>query len=265
MAPKAMNVATNVPRALSLASAFVEGAAVLAVWAAALLAEDVAIGFLWREQFSGRGRSRQARHFVGPIALAALAPVALVVVAGWRLAAAASRGSRVGARRFWRRRARWRPRARWPWASPRGGTSRAGRRARPFVLALVRWAGPRRVAGAHRASPGSARSSRWPWRRWGGRGRRWLDGRRLRTAAALSGVSLRDAGALPAGGGARGARGRTRRAPRAGPGTAGDRGGRGGASSASARRASRAPPAPSSAQRICASCSSSTRPSWALR
>ncbi|HEX4447716.1 MAG TPA: sulfatase-like hydrolase/transferase [Polyangiaceae bacterium] len=97
MAPKAMNVATNVTRTPALPSAFVEGAAVMAVWAGALVAEDVAIGFLWRAQFSGPWEIAQARHVVGPIALAALVPVAALVVGGWRLAIAASRGSRVAA------------------------------------------------------------------------------------------------------------------------------------------------------------------------
>ena len=83
------------PRASALSSAFVEACAILAVWAGALVAEDVAIGFLWRAQFSGPWEIAQARHLVGPIALAALVPVAAFVVVGWRMAIAAARGSRA--------------------------------------------------------------------------------------------------------------------------------------------------------------------------
>jgi arylsulfatase A-like enzyme len=82
-------------RAAALGPALVDAAAILAVWGAALFAEDVALGFLWRDQFSGPWEISQARHIVGPIALVMLAPLALAASAGWRLALRAAGGSRA--------------------------------------------------------------------------------------------------------------------------------------------------------------------------
>jgi arylsulfatase A-like enzyme len=73
---------------------FVDAAAILAVWGAALFAEDVALAFLCRTQFSGPWEVAIARHTAAPIALVMLAPFAVLVAAGWRLAAQAERGSR---------------------------------------------------------------------------------------------------------------------------------------------------------------------------
>lgn len=66
---------------------FVDAAAVLASWAALILAEDVALGFVWREQFSASWEIAVARDAVAPMALAALVPAALVAASMWRLAA----------------------------------------------------------------------------------------------------------------------------------------------------------------------------------
>ncbi len=73
----------------------VDVAAVLAVWGAAVLAEDVALGFLWREQFSGPWEIALARHVVAPIALLALVPASVAAVVGFRLAVRAAHGSRA--------------------------------------------------------------------------------------------------------------------------------------------------------------------------
>jgi hypothetical protein len=81
-------------RAAALLPVLVDAAAVLGIWAAALYAEDVALGFLWRDQFSGPWEIAQARHVVAPIALAMLAPLAVVVSASWRLALRAGQGDR---------------------------------------------------------------------------------------------------------------------------------------------------------------------------
>ena len=72
----------------------VDAAAVLAAWAVVLLAENVALGFLWRDQFSGPWEIALARHVVAPIALVALAPASVLVVGGFRLARSAATGHR---------------------------------------------------------------------------------------------------------------------------------------------------------------------------
>jgi arylsulfatase A-like enzyme len=82
-------------RAAALGPALVEVAVVLGSWATALYAEDVALGYLLRGQFSGPWEIAQARHVVAPIAIAILAPLALAVVAGWRLALRSAEGSRA--------------------------------------------------------------------------------------------------------------------------------------------------------------------------
>jgi hypothetical protein len=80
-------------RSARIASALVDAAAVVAAWAGLLLAENVAVGYLWREQFTGGWEVALARHIVVPMALAALAPSALVAVGAWRLAVRAADGS----------------------------------------------------------------------------------------------------------------------------------------------------------------------------
>jgi hypothetical protein len=81
-------------RGARLASVAVDAAVILLVWSGAVLAENVALGFLRRDQFSGPWEISQARHLVGPIAIALLAPVAALVAGGWWLAGCASQGSR---------------------------------------------------------------------------------------------------------------------------------------------------------------------------
>ncbi|MDP9035362.1 MAG: sulfatase-like hydrolase/transferase, partial [Myxococcota bacterium] len=81
-----------------MVSALVDAAAVVAAWAGALVAENVALAFLWREQFSGAWEVSIARHFVAPIALAAFAPVSLLVVAAFGLSERAAAGSATAAR-----------------------------------------------------------------------------------------------------------------------------------------------------------------------
>ncbi len=82
------------------AATLVDAAAVVAAWAGALIAENVALAFLWREQFSGAWEVSIARHLVAPVALAALAPLSLVVVAAFRLAEHAASGSGRAKRRL---------------------------------------------------------------------------------------------------------------------------------------------------------------------
>jgi HEAT repeat protein len=83
----------------SIDAALLDAAAVLAAWGALLLAENVAVGFLWRRQFSGAWEFSVARHTVVPLAFVGLAPVALVVAGGWRAlekaAGSAGRGRRA--------------------------------------------------------------------------------------------------------------------------------------------------------------------------
>jgi arylsulfatase A-like enzyme len=67
----------------------VDAAAVLAVWMGALVAENVAIGLLFRDQFSGIWELGLARQLVVPLAVVGLAPAACLVAGGWRVAAAA--------------------------------------------------------------------------------------------------------------------------------------------------------------------------------
>jgi hypothetical protein len=85
-------------RAQGVVTTLVDAAAILAVWGALLLAETVALGFLWREQFSGVWEIARTRHVVVPIAIVALAPLSLVVVAGWRVARKAASGEHAAAR-----------------------------------------------------------------------------------------------------------------------------------------------------------------------
>jgi arylsulfatase A-like enzyme len=79
-------------------TALSDAAAVVLAWGALLLAENVALGFLWRDQFSAPWEIALARHTVVPIAFAGLAPLSLVVVAGWRVAARAAAGERPAVR-----------------------------------------------------------------------------------------------------------------------------------------------------------------------
>ncbi len=75
----------------------VDAAAVAAAWAGLLLAENVVVGFLWREQFSGAWEISLSRHTIVPIALVIFAPLSLAVVALWAAARKAAEGAR-GAR-----------------------------------------------------------------------------------------------------------------------------------------------------------------------
>jgi arylsulfatase A-like enzyme/HEAT repeat protein len=77
-----------------VASALVDLAAVVGAWMAALVAENAAIGFLWRAQFLGPWEISLARHAAAPLALAGLGPAAFVASGVWSLALAAARGER---------------------------------------------------------------------------------------------------------------------------------------------------------------------------
>jgi len=83
---------------VATASALVDWAAVVAAWIGALLAENVAIAFLWRAQFLGPWEISLARHAAAPLALAGLGPAALAVAGVWRSALGASRGDRTHVR-----------------------------------------------------------------------------------------------------------------------------------------------------------------------
>jgi hypothetical protein len=77
-----------------LETALIDATAVVAAWGALLLAENVAIWFLWRDQFSGGWEISLARHSVVPMALATFAPLSVGVVALWGVASNAARGAR---------------------------------------------------------------------------------------------------------------------------------------------------------------------------
>jgi arylsulfatase A-like enzyme len=79
-------------RPFSWAAWLIDAAAVSVVWAGLLFAENVALGFLWRDQFSGIWEIALSRRAVVPLAAAALAPASLVVVAAWSLACSAAAG-----------------------------------------------------------------------------------------------------------------------------------------------------------------------------
>ena len=77
---------------------FVDAAAVLGAWAGALVAENTALGFLWRDQFSGIWEIALSRHIVVPMAIVGLAPASFVVAAGWRIARQAATKGATGSR-----------------------------------------------------------------------------------------------------------------------------------------------------------------------
>ncbi|MGH7270605.1 MAG: hypothetical protein ACREJ3_09255, partial [Polyangiaceae bacterium] len=83
-----------------LSTGIVDAATVVVAWAVALLAENVAVGLLWRDQFLGPWEISLARHAAVPLTLAALAPISFAAVAVWRLALRASEGSRPACRAF---------------------------------------------------------------------------------------------------------------------------------------------------------------------
>jgi len=72
-----------------------DAAAVLAVWGGMLFAELVVLGLASGDLFSGVWEISLARRLVVPIAIALLAPAAVLVAAAWRVARAASAGSRL--------------------------------------------------------------------------------------------------------------------------------------------------------------------------
>lgn len=76
-------------------SFLVDAAGIAAVWAGLLVAENVALGFLWRDQFSGIWELAIARHAAVPLAAACLAPLSLPVAFGWTLVQRADRGDRA--------------------------------------------------------------------------------------------------------------------------------------------------------------------------
>jgi hypothetical protein len=73
----------------ALRERLVDAAAVVAVWAGCLIAENTAMAFLWPQQFSGVWEIALARYSVVPMAILGLAPASLVVVGLWELAKAA--------------------------------------------------------------------------------------------------------------------------------------------------------------------------------
>ncbi len=78
-----------------LEAALIDAAAVVAAWGGLLLAENVAVGFLWRKQFSGAWEISLARHTMVPTALVLFAPLSLVVIALWGTAQRAAEGGRA--------------------------------------------------------------------------------------------------------------------------------------------------------------------------
>ena len=61
--------------------------AVLFAWIVVVVIENLVIGLGWREQFAGSWEMAHARHYVSPIAIAVMLPVAVVVVVIGRLVA----------------------------------------------------------------------------------------------------------------------------------------------------------------------------------
>jgi hypothetical protein len=88
------------PRSARVVSGLVDAAIVGAVWAGALVAENVALGFLWRSQFSGIWEIALARRAAVPLGAAELTPLALLVAGSWWLAAEAERGAPWARRAF---------------------------------------------------------------------------------------------------------------------------------------------------------------------
>ena len=80
-------------RLTTLASALVDAAAIVTVWVGLFAAENTAIAYLWREQFSGLWEIALARYSVVPMGVVGFAPASLVVVGGWKLAKHAEGGS----------------------------------------------------------------------------------------------------------------------------------------------------------------------------
>ena len=85
-------------RTRQVAQWLADAAAVTAAWGLLLLAENVALWFLARDQFSASWEIALARHTAVPMALAALAPLSPIFVAVWRLSTRASAGGRREAR-----------------------------------------------------------------------------------------------------------------------------------------------------------------------
>ena len=184
-------------RAAALWPVLVDAAAVLGVWGVALSRRTSRSAFSGASSSRGPGRSRQARHVVGPIAIGdarARWPWRRRPRGGSRFergaggarrrdllrgGRGAARRARLGARRH-----------------ARAGTSRAGARARRSS-----WRSP--LAGVATRPMGRPRAGRWRAVRRARRARsragsRVLARRRVRPAAPLSGVSRGAAGRLPA-------------------------------------------------------------------
>ncbi len=87
-------------RAAAFWPPLVDACAILGIWAAAIYVEDVALGFLWRDQFSGPWEIALARHVAEPIGVVMLAPLAVATAFGWRLALRAAQGSRRALQAF---------------------------------------------------------------------------------------------------------------------------------------------------------------------
>src|SRR5258708_3968106 len=70
-----------------------DAAAVVASWAAMLVAENVALGFLFRSQFTAAWELVLERRSVVPLVLLSLAPACVLFGVLWSLAERAARGS----------------------------------------------------------------------------------------------------------------------------------------------------------------------------
>jgi arylsulfatase A-like enzyme len=75
-----------------LPAILVDAALVMGGWWLLLIAENDALGLLWRDQFSAVWEIALSRHAVVPIAFVGLAPLAFVAVGAWRLAERARAG-----------------------------------------------------------------------------------------------------------------------------------------------------------------------------
>jgi HEAT repeat protein len=78
-----------------LGGAWVDASAVVVAWTACALTENVAVGLLWRDQFSGAWEVELGRRLVVPVAVALLAPLSALACLAFRGAQRASRDRRA--------------------------------------------------------------------------------------------------------------------------------------------------------------------------
>ncbi len=77
-----------------LVGAWADAAAVVVAWTACALAENVAVGLLWRDQFSGAWEIELGRRLVVPVAISLLAPVSIAACLVYRGAQRVADGDR---------------------------------------------------------------------------------------------------------------------------------------------------------------------------